>query len=37
VVAAELGSGEFVELPIDTGTTMGAVGLLITRENGPAA
>jgi LysR family pca operon transcriptional activator len=31
VVAAELGSGEFVELPIDTGTTMGAVGL-ITRE-----
>lgn len=31
VVAAELGSGEFVELPIDTGTTMGAVGL-ITRD-----
>ncbi|OCW57656.1 pca operon transcription factor PcaQ [Hoeflea olei] len=31
VVAAEIASGEFVELPIDTGSTMGAVGL-ITRE-----
>lgn len=31
VVAAELGSGEFVALPIDTGSTMGAVGL-ITRD-----
>ncbi|MDF1607673.1 pca operon transcription factor PcaQ [Hoeflea sp. YIM 152468] len=31
VVAAELESGEFVELPIDTGSTMGAVGL-ITRD-----
>jgi len=31
VVAAELASGEFIELPIDTGSTMGAVGL-ITRD-----
>lgn len=31
VVAAEIGSGEFVELPIDTGSTLGAVGL-ISRE-----
>lgn len=31
VVAAELASGEFVELPIDTSSTMGAVGL-ITRD-----
>ena len=28
VVAAEIASGEFVELPIDTGSTMGAVGLV---------
>ena len=31
VVAAEIASGEFVELPIDTGSTIGAVGL-ITRD-----
>lgn len=31
VVAAEIVSGEFVELPIDTGSTLGAVGL-ISRE-----
>lgn len=31
VVAAEIASGEFVELPIDTGSTLGAVGL-ISRE-----
>ena len=31
VVAAELESGEFVALPIDTGSTMGSVGL-ITRD-----
>lgn len=31
VVAAEIASGEFVELPIDTSSTMGAVGL-ITRD-----
>jgi LysR family pca operon transcriptional activator len=31
VVAAEIASGEFVELPIDTGSTLGAVGLM-TRE-----
>lgn len=31
VVSAEIASGEFVELPIDTSSTMGAVGL-ITRE-----
>lgn len=31
VVAAELASGEFIELPIDTGSTMGSVGL-ITRD-----
>lgn len=31
VVAAEIASGEFLELPIDTGSTLGAVGL-ITRE-----
>jgi LysR family pca operon transcriptional activator len=28
VVAAEIASGEFVELPIDTGSTLGAVGLI---------
>ncbi|AKH99822.1 pca operon transcription factor PcaQ [Hoeflea sp. IMCC20628] len=31
VVSAEIASGEFVELPIDTSSTMGAVGL-ITRD-----
>lgn len=31
VVVAEIASGEFVELPIDTSSTMGAVGL-ITRD-----
>jgi LysR family pca operon transcriptional activator len=31
VVSAEIASGEFLELPIDTGSTLGAVGL-ITRE-----
>ena len=31
VVAAEIASGEFIELPIDTSSTMGAVGL-ITRD-----
>lgn len=31
VVSAEIASGEFVELPIDTGSTLGAVGL-VTRE-----
>jgi len=31
VVSAEIASGEFVELPIETGSTMGAVGL-ITRD-----
>lgn len=31
VVSAEIDAGEFVELPIDTGSTLGAVGL-ISRE-----
>ena len=31
VVSAEIASGEFVELPLDTSSTMGAVGL-ITRD-----